>query len=56
MIQQTVLPFKLRRTEEGLTSRSGLTLYAEFMKAMGVDELVSKHMPQNLVPETVLKP
>ena len=46
MIQQTVMPFKLKRTDERLTSRSGLAIYAEFMKVMGVDELVSKHMPR----------
>lgn len=46
MIQQTVMPFKLKRTEERITSRSGLALYAEFMKAMGVDELVSRYMPK----------
>lgn len=46
MIQQTVMPFKLKRTEERMTSRSGLALYAEFMKAMGVDELVSRYMPK----------
>lgn len=46
MIQQTVMPFKLKRTEERMTSRSGLALYAEFMKAMGADELVSKYMPK----------
>lgn len=39
MIQQTVMPFKLKRTEERMTPRSGLVLYAEFMKAMGVDGL-----------------
>lgn len=45
MIQQTVMPFKLKRTEERITSRCGLALYAEFMKAIGVDKLVSKYMP-----------
>ena len=45
MIQQTVMPFKLKRTEERMTPRSGLVLYAEFMKAMGVDEMLSTHFP-----------
>src|SRR3990172_8875989 len=45
MIQQTVLPFKLERTREEITGRSGLSLYAEFMKAMGIKSLVDKHMP-----------
>ena len=45
MIQQTVLPFKLERTREEITGRSGLSLYAEFMKAMGVEAIVDRHMP-----------
>ena len=46
MIRQTVLPFKLERTEEKVTARSGLVLYAEFMKAIGLEELVDRHMPR----------
>ena len=46
MIRQTVLPFKLERTEEGITARSGLVVYAEFMRAMGVDRLLDRHMPR----------
>ncbi len=46
MVQQSVLPFKLKRTEERMTSRSGLALYAEFMKAFGVDALIERYMPQ----------
>ena len=46
MIQQTVMPFKLKRTEERMTPRSGLVLYAEFMRAMGVDEMLSAHFPR----------
>jgi hypothetical protein len=46
MIRQTVLPFKLERTEEKVTARSGLALYAEFMKGMRLEELVDRHMPQ----------
>lgn len=45
MIQQTVLPFKLERTREEITGRSGLSLYAEFMKAMCIKSLVDRHMP-----------
>jgi len=36
MIRQTVLPFKLERTEEKVTARSGLVLFAELMKGMGL--------------------
>jgi hypothetical protein len=46
MIPQSVLPFKLKRTEEHITSRSGLALYAEFMKAMRVTELVNQYLPK----------
>ena len=44
MIRQTVLPFKLERTEEKVTARSGLALYAEFMEGIGLEELVDRHM------------
>jgi len=46
MIRQTVLPFKLERTEERVTARSGLVLYGEFMRAMGVEALVDRHIPR----------
>ena len=46
MIPQSVLPFKLKRTEEHITARSGLALYAEFMKAMRVTDLVNEYFPQ----------
>lgn len=46
MIRQTVLPFKLERTEEKVTARSGLALYAELMKGIGLEELVDRYMPR----------
>lgn len=46
MVRQSVLPFKLERTEERVTARSGLVLYGEFMEAMGVEGLVDRHMPK----------
>ena len=45
MIRQTVLPFKMERTEEKVTARSGLALYGEFMNGMKLEELVDRHMP-----------
>lgn len=45
MIQQTVFPFKLERTDQEITSRSGLALYAEFMKALGIEEWVNRYLP-----------
>jgi hypothetical protein len=46
MIRQTVMPFKLERSEERVTARSGLVLYGEFMGAMGVDSLIEHHLPK----------
>jgi hypothetical protein len=46
MIRQTVLPFKLEKTEEKVTARSGLALYGEFMKGIGLEEWVGRHMPR----------
>lgn len=45
MIRQTVLPFKIERTDEKVTARSELALYGEFMKGMKLAELVDRHMP-----------
>ena len=45
MIQQTLMPFKLKRTAEKLTARSGLAIYAEFMESLGIEGLISKYMP-----------
>ena len=45
MIRQSVFPFKLKRTEEKITARSGLALFAEFFDAMGVGQLVDTYMP-----------
>jgi hypothetical protein len=46
MIQQTVLPFKLKRTKEKISARSGLAIYAEFMKALEVDKLIGNYLPK----------
>lgn len=46
MIRQTVLPFKLKRTREKITARSGLALFAEFFAAMGVEVLIDRYMPK----------
>lgn len=45
MLRQTILPFKLERTAAQITARSGLTLYAELMHALGVEALVDQHLP-----------
>jgi len=37
---QTVLPFKLAATDESLTAYGGLALVGEYLRAMGVGELL----------------
>jgi hypothetical protein len=46
MIRQTVFSFKLQRTAQRVTACSGLVLFGEFMEAMGVRALVSRHLPK----------
>jgi len=46
MIQQTVLPFKLDRTDETLTAHGGLALLAEFTHGLGLRALVDHLLPQ----------
>lgn len=45
MIRQTVLPFKLERTNDHITARSGLALYAEFPHALRVETLGDQALP-----------
>lgn len=45
MIQSSVLPFKLKRTQEEITPRSGLAVFAEFMKALGVEGWINLYLP-----------
>ncbi len=46
MIKQNLLPFKIGISRETLTSRSGLALYSEFMRAYGIKELIESLMPE----------
>ena len=46
MIQQGILPFKIEHTDELITPRSGLALFAEVIRAMKVEEKVKHHLPQ----------
>jgi len=39
MVQQTIFPFKLNVTREGLTAYGGLALMAEFNHGIGLREL-----------------
>lgn len=48
MTQQTLFPFSFEMAEEKLTSRSGLSLFAEFYKAIGLSKLTDKYLPRPL--------
>lgn len=43
---QTVLPFKLAATDESLTAHSGLVLFGEYLRAMGVAGLIDHELPR----------
>lgn len=43
---QTVLPFKLAATDESLTAHGGLALIGEYLRAMGVGELIDHELPR----------
>lgn len=43
-----ILPYKLERSKEKITARSGLALFEEFMEAMQVDKLTNNCMPSSL--------
>ena len=46
MIQQGILPFKLERTEELITPRSGLALVGEVVRTLKVPEKIGEALPQ----------
>jgi len=43
---QTLLNFSIASTEERLTSHSGEIVFGEYLKAIGVDRLCDKYLPQ----------
>jgi hypothetical protein len=45
MIQQKLLPIKFERSDDAVTSRSGLVLFDEFIKAFGLERILARHMP-----------
>lgn len=45
MIQQKLLPIKFERSGDEVTSRSGLVLFDEFIKAFGLKGILARHMP-----------
>ena len=46
MIHQTILPFKTEITDETLTPHAGLALFGEFIKGLGLCNLVDEYMPR----------
>ena len=46
MLQQAILPFKLERTNELITPRSGLVLFAELVRTFQVERRVERHFPR----------
>jgi hypothetical protein len=45
MITQGKLPFKLEITDEEITPRSGLALYAEVLRAFRIEDGIEEHLP-----------
>jgi hypothetical protein len=45
MIEKTALPFKLAVTDETLTPFDGLSLFGEFLLAIGLDRQVGRAFP-----------
>ena len=45
MIRQTVLGFKLERSDETLTTHGGLALLAEYHHGLGLRTLADQHLP-----------
>ncbi|MFN3479430.1 MAG: IS1380 family transposase, partial [Thermodesulfovibrionales bacterium] len=46
MIKQKLLPFKMGFSKEVITARSGLAIYSEFLRAIGIKDLVDRYMPE----------
>jgi hypothetical protein len=46
MIQQGILPFKIERTEELITPRSGLALFAEVVRTLKVPGKIGEAFPR----------
>ena len=48
MIQKTVLNYKLKKSKEKMTSRSGLSFFSEFLHALNLPDTTNKIMPKSL--------
>jgi len=45
-MDQTIMSFKLRTTEENLTAHAGLALFGEFCAAMKLSDHINRYLPQ----------
>ena len=46
MIPQGILPFKIERTDELITPRSGLALFAEVIRSLRVEQRIRDYFPR----------
>ena len=46
MVHRGLLPFKLKISEEEITPRSGLAIYAEVLRALRIRGRVERYLPQ----------
>ncbi len=46
MIRQTVLPFKLEKTNDMITPNAGLALLGEFAVGLGLLKSLDRHLPK----------
>ena len=45
MVEQTVLNFKVRKTDEELTPHAGLAIFGEFLHGLGLRRMLKEHLP-----------
>jgi len=46
-MQQTILPFKIEKDEKAqITAHAGLGLFAEMYEAVGIEKVISEHLPK----------
>lgn len=46
MIRQTILPFKIEKTEDTITAHGGLALFGEFVVGTGILKAIDEHLPK----------
>ena len=46
MIRQTILPFKIEKTEDVITGHAGLSIFGEFIAGTGILETIDNNLPK----------